>query len=441
MIIFSTIILALVSFLLVPRMFHPEVLTNLALGETILKNGVDMLDHFSIHNLKYDYPHWLTDVLTFKINEVFGYPGIYFGAIFIFFLLLVLVFFTIKKKSNTDVAIFLTLIIAPVLSKFAGFRPLGFSFIITLITYNLLSKYAETKNTKLFILIFICFILQVNIDVINLPILCLLFIPFIVKKGASKLRIFLPITLLSGLCTPQGLIILLYPIKFMLGRIEGTIDDYANLNPGQDKAMLIILFLFLIIMIVNKKQFKKENLILASLLLFISLYAKIYFVYFCIIGLIALSADFKIGDINKPFKTIILVGLILLNVAFRFDNKLDYIPDEVYPVQAVEYIKENYDDIKLFNYYNLGSYLMYEKIPLFIDSRADLYNPKFNKQKHDYYDDYVDISFDYDKLKDPTITHFLLANTSRMTKRMLLDEEYAVEYHDKKFTLFKKIAN
>ena len=90
MIIFSTIILALVSFLLVPRMFHPEVLTNLALGETILKNGVDMLDHFSIHNLKSDYSHWLNDVLTFKINVVFVSPGIYIGAIFIFFLFSIL---------------------------------------------------------------------------------------------------------------------------------------------------------------------------------------------------------------------------------------------------------------------------------------------------------------------------------------------------------------
>ena len=35
-------------------------------------------------------------------------------------------------------------------------------------------------------------------------------------------------------------------------------------------------------------------------------------------------------------------------------------------------------NIKLFNEYNYGSYLLYKGIPVFIDSRADLYAPEFN---------------------------------------------------------------
>ena len=34
--------------------------------------------------------------------------------------------------------------------------------------------------------------------------------------------------------------------------------------------------------------------------------------------------------------------------------------------------------MRLFNEYNYGSYLLYEGIPVFIDSRADLYAPEFN---------------------------------------------------------------
>lgn len=34
--------------------------------------------------------------------------------------------------------------------------------------------------------------------------------------------------------------------------------------------------------------------------------------------------------------------------------------------------------MKLFNEYNYGSYLLYKGVPVFIDSRADLYAPEFN---------------------------------------------------------------
>ena len=47
--------------------------------------------------------------------------------------------------------------------------------------------------------------------------------------------------------------------------------------------------------------------------------------------------------------------------------------------------------MKLFNDYNYGSYLLFKGIPVFIDSRADLYSPEFNKGK-DIFSDYLNIS-------------------------------------------------
>ena len=57
-----------------------------------------------------------------------------------------------------------------------------------------------------------------------------------------------------------------------------------------------------------------------------------------------------------------------------------YVNESTYPVQASEWILKNLDvkNIKLFNEYNYGSYLLYKGIPVFIDSRADLYAPEFN---------------------------------------------------------------
>lgn len=37
--------------------------------------------------------------------------------------------------------------------------------------------------------------------------------------------------------------------------------------------------------------------------------------------------------------------------------------------------------MKIYNEYNYGSYLLFRGIPVFVDSRADLYTPQFNGEK------------------------------------------------------------
>ena len=58
----------------------------------------------------------------------------------------------------------------------------------------------------------------------------------------------------------------------------------------------------------------------------------------------------------------------------KFDAK--YVDESAYPVQACDYILENIDlgKAKFYNEYNYGSYMIFRGIPVFIDSRADLYS-------------------------------------------------------------------
>lgn len=79
-----------------------------------------------------------------------------------------------------------------------------------------------------------------------------------------------------------------------------------------------------------------------------------------------------------------------------------YINEASYPVEAVNWIKENldYKNIRMFNEYNYGSYLLMNDIPVFIDSRCDLYTPEFNGEKdedgeyvgQDIFTDFMNIS-------------------------------------------------
>ena len=52
----------------------------------------------------------------------------------------------------------------------------------------------------------------------------------------------------------------------------------------------------------------------------------------------------------------------------------------------------NVNSIKLFNEYNYGSYLLFEGIPVFIDSRADLYAPEFSGKSDDIFMDFIETS-------------------------------------------------
>ena len=50
--------------------------------------------------------------------------------------------------------------------------------------------------------------------------------------------------------------------------------------------------------------------------------------------------------------------------------------DEFYPVEAVQWIKDNHPDGELFNEYNWGGYLTWElrDYAVFVDGRTDLYD-------------------------------------------------------------------
>ena len=95
--------------------------------------------------------------------------------------------------------------------------------------------------------------------------------------------------------------------------------------------------------------------------------------------------------------TILLVVLCSYTLySKKIDN--DYISKSSYPVEAADYIlseveKGNLDlsTMKMFNDYNYGSYLLFRGIPVFIDSRADLYSPEFNEDCN-IFSDYLSIS-------------------------------------------------
>ncbi len=122
-------------------------------------------------------------------------------------------------------------------------------------------------------------------------------------------------------------------------------------------------------------------------------------------------------------------------------NKLKNIDDTMYPTLLVKYLKENIDyrDNKFFNEYNFGSYLLFNDIPVFIDSRADLYMKEFNKfDGDDILTDYQNIYYNFDEIsKKYQFNYYILYKDNKLN--ILIDKAYNYNklYEDDYFILWE----
>ena len=110
------------------------------------------------------------------------------------------------------------------------------------------------------------------------------------------------------------------------------------------------------------------------------------------------------------------------------------------------------EDFHLYNEYNYGSYLLYRGIPVFIDSRADLYTPEFNGKKNeegkyvgrDIFSDCINISnistYYETKFDQYGITHVLIRDNSKLNMFLSKDDEHYKElYSDDSFVLYERV--
>ena len=138
----------------------------------------------------------------------------------------------------------------------------------------------------------------------------------------------------------------------------------------------------------------------------------------------------------------IFFAIICLNKT----KNVEIVSNETYPIEATEYIKENLDveKIKLFNEYNFGSYLLFKDIPVFIDSRADVYDPAFNGWEDDIFRDFIDLTGGCngyeEKMEHYGITHLLIYRNTTLEKILRLDDNYNKLYNDENFVIYERLS-
>ena len=226
---------------------------------------------------------------------------------------------------------------------------------------------------------------------------------------------------------------------------------------------LCAIVIFLAVLIFTKVKIRLSDLFMIGGLCYLMLLTKRQMTMFVLIGSFILNRNLselvKIylkKDIDELAKTklktkgfiiiaILVIALSCYMVKDKFNEK--FIDEKEYPVSACDFILENIDinSAKFYNEYNYGSYLIYRGIPVFIDSRADLYAPEFNN-KEDIFMEFIDASsigtFYEDTMEKYDITHVLTYSNSKMN--LIIEktnpENYRQIYKDDYFVIYERTA-
>ena len=141
------------------------------------------------------------------------------------------------------------------------------------------------------------------------------------------------------------------------------------------------------------------------------------------------------------------IAIVLTLCVKMYKPKIDnhFVDEKSYPVYAATYILKNLDlsNIRLYNEYNYGSYLLYRGIPVFIDSRADLYSPEFNENVT-VFNDFLNISgVNNDNIEETlnkyNITHLIMYKDAKLRTFIKQDKEkYEQLYEDDYFCIYQR---
>ena len=284
------------------------------------------------------------------------------------------------------------------------------------------------------------------------------------NDNVKWLIVIMIICLFTGLLTPIGTTPYTYLVKTMQGNTTQNINEHLPMTLGNETAVLCTLVLFLAVLIFTDTKIRLCDLFMIVGLGYLMLISRRQLSMFAIIGSLVLNKlvyemiqryqkDDIIGNIERVFVSrtgMFLVASIVILLSYhfakpKFNDK--FIDERSYPVAACDYILENInlEDAKFYNEYNYGSYLLFRGIPVFIDSRADLYAPEFSGKEDDIFMDFINTSnigvFYEETFEKYGITHVITYKNSKMNMIIVKtqDENYKELYADDYFVIYERI--
>ena len=284
------------------------------------------------------------------------------------------------------------------------------------------------------------------------------------NQAQATLIIFLLIAGFLGFLNPAGTGAYTYTYKIYQGNTTSSINEHLPLTLADNKGYGVMLGITILILILVDIKVRLSDILMLAGTVFLSFKARRQVSLVLIMGMPLLAKfiasffekyDDKICNNLKRFGSSI-IGLVLVTACVTligkdlYKDKKDevYVEASSYPVEAVDflykYMEENNiskEDLHLYNEYNYGSYLLLRGIPVFIDSRCDLYTPEFNGGQDIFSDalavpglnsNYNDIFEKYD------VRHIILYSGDDVNIKLHQDVRYSEIYSDSSFIVYKR---
>ncbi|SKA66336.1 hypothetical protein SAMN02745111_01286 [Eubacterium uniforme] len=399
----------------------------------------DIFSWYASSNNYYWFSHeWLSEVLLSLIFSIGGTIGIFLFSLCIAITILVLFFFAAGENfdSNPILSTIYTLIFVCIVYIYCYGRPQLFTYLLLNITYIILYRFKKNSSSKS-----ICFLPVISIIWANihggssnlaylLPIILLLSMTLNFKFGkiefnrSSKTNIvkLSIITLISIICicvNPHGVSMFTYPYTNMSDKLMLKLISEWAAPDAKDLAQLFFFFVPIIgvtiLFIATDKKidgFDFLNYVFFAYLFFRSTRFIIFFMivsaFYAFKYMIPSKKSINFdGKKEEKFMIGFLFGLCLIFSIFGFINmKTTYnskkgLIKKVLSKETINYVKKD-NPKKLFNDYNFGETLIYNNIPVFIDSRADVYKG--------------------DMIKDYTCLRFSSYANKKYNKKTYIDE-------------------
>ena len=286
------------------------------------------------------------------------------------------------------------------------------------------------------------------------------------NDNVKWLILIMVICIFTGLLTPLGDTPYTYLFKTLQGNTTQNINEHLPMTLIDESEACCCLILFLAPLIFTKVKIRLSDLFMIGGLCILMLSSRRQVTMFVIVGsvilnrlitqLIVIYNDEKYIE-NMEKRATSIIGVLIISILtlcltyYLAKDKVDdkYIDESSYPVQACDHILKNIDlgKARFYNEYNYGSYMLFRGIPVFIDSRADLYAPEFSGKSDDIFMDFIETSgiakFYEDIFKKYDITHVITYENSKMNMiiEKTKDPNYKQLYKDDYFVVYERLSN
>lgn len=482
-IVFSMLLIVIILMTVTKEMQNDTFFT-IATGEHILQEGYDNVDHLTWHeNLGFYKLRWAFDVAIAFIYNTFGFAGIYAFVVIIASLTVLSLFNILLKQKNNIVLSFIATVISMLLmTSNWSFTARGqiISYLLLLLEIYFIEKMISTKQKRYYIIFFIISVLIVNFHASVWYMTVILILPYLAEaimyrlmknKNLEKSKIILePISIkmliiailclvLGSFISPIGTYTYTYMFKVIGGISSTFISELQQTDIISSIGMILGLIVIDILMLATKSKMKLSDILLFFGLYFMAILARRNQAFLYLIGTIPvvrlITNFFETYDtenilekVNNFFSknwvlgctTIVIVIGLSSNMVTRIREK--YVNEKKYPVEAVNFIKENldYKNLKIYNSFNYGSYLELSGIPAFVDSRSEIFTEEFNnvtilkdwletsRGNVNYNDTFEKYKIDYAIVEDKEIINTYIST----------DENYEKVFDDETFSIYIK---